>query len=264
MPENDAEPTPAPRHVYHAFDYVSDLKAVFLCNGANQTILNKDGKLVGHDLCDGSWRFDLKTGKWTQLRLPGCPPNFLDDAMAYCPDTRSIIYAGTGRQIWILDLAKNAWRKAKQSPPKRVAGGQTIFYDPTQHRMLIVGGGRQEGPLNEAKSPTFRELYAFDPKTEEVRKLADCPVGLYAGHLAFDAKNGLFVMASAFAKGNQPSGMFAYDPKKDAWQEIKPTNAIPRSNSWFGWVQLCYDSQRDCLIAKVDEKFYAFRLVPSK
>ncbi|HEV3385601.1 MAG TPA: hypothetical protein VG097_12360, partial [Gemmata sp.] len=61
LPENDGEPTPCPRHVYHAFDYVPDLKAVFICNGANQTVLNKEGKLVGHDLCDGAWRFDLKT-----------------------------------------------------------------------------------------------------------------------------------------------------------------------------------------------------------
>src|SRR5262249_34359835 len=56
LPENDREPTPCPRHVYHAFEYVPELKAVFLCNGANQTALDKDGKLVGHDLCDGTWR----------------------------------------------------------------------------------------------------------------------------------------------------------------------------------------------------------------
>src|SRR5215468_9361024 len=54
LPENDKEPTPCPRHVYHAFEYVPELKAVFLCNGANQTALRKDGKLVGHDLCDGT------------------------------------------------------------------------------------------------------------------------------------------------------------------------------------------------------------------
>ena len=30
LPENESEPTPCPRHVYHAFDYVPDLKAVFL------------------------------------------------------------------------------------------------------------------------------------------------------------------------------------------------------------------------------------------
>jgi hypothetical protein len=33
LPENDAEPTPAPRHVYHAFEYVSERKAVYVCNG---------------------------------------------------------------------------------------------------------------------------------------------------------------------------------------------------------------------------------------
>jgi hypothetical protein len=264
LPENDGEPTPAPRHVYHAFEYVPELKTVFLCNGANQSIVDKDGKLVGHDLCDGAWRLDLQSNRWTQLRLPGCPPNMLDDAMAYCPDTKSLIYAGCNRQVWVLDLDKNAWRKAKQSPPARAAAGQTIFYDPTQRRMLIAGGGMLEGSNNEAKKPGFRELYGFDPKAEEVRKLADCPVPLYEGHLAFDAKNGLFITATAFAKGSQPSGMFAYDPKKDTWQEIKPANAIPRTTSWFGWLQLCYDSHHDCLIAKVDEKFYAFRLVPPK
>src|SRR5262245_29095235 len=87
--ENDDEPTPCPRHVYHAFEYVPELQALFICNGANQTALRKDGKLVGHDLCDGTWRLDLKTKKWTQLRSALCPPNRLDDAMAYCPDTKS-------------------------------------------------------------------------------------------------------------------------------------------------------------------------------
>jgi hypothetical protein len=68
LPENDDEPTPCPRHVYHAFEYVPELKAVFLCNGANQTVLNKDGKLVGHDMCDGTWRLDLKTNKWSRVQ----------------------------------------------------------------------------------------------------------------------------------------------------------------------------------------------------
>src|SRR5262245_13684624 len=48
--ENDNEPTPCPRHVYHAFDYVPDLKAVFISNGANQTAMLSNGKVVGHDL----------------------------------------------------------------------------------------------------------------------------------------------------------------------------------------------------------------------
>src|SRR5262245_24686839 len=49
LPDNDKEPTPCPRHVYHGFDYTPDLKAVFICNGANQSATLK-GELRGHGL----------------------------------------------------------------------------------------------------------------------------------------------------------------------------------------------------------------------
>ncbi len=274
LPENDDDPTPCPRHVYHAFEYVPDLKAVFICNGANQTALNNEGKLVGHDLCDGAWRIDLKTNKWTQIKSDQRPPNYLDDSMAYCPDTKEIIYAGSNRQLWILDLEKGQWRKAKKSPPARPAMGQTIWYDPTHKRMLIAGGGALDAWMK-GKAPEFRELYAYDPKTEAVQKLADAPTALYSSHLAFDRKRELFFAVAVFNKkqtkgeqspdeGVQPSGMFAYDPKKDAWTEVKPANPIPPHNNWFGWMQLCYDVEHDCLIGKVNEKFFAFRYEPAK
>jgi hypothetical protein len=58
--------------------------------------------------------------------------------------------------------------------------------------------------------------------------------------------------------------VFTYDPKKDAWQEVKSANPIPPSKSWFCWVQLCYDPDHDCLIGKVRDKFFAFRYEPTK
>jgi hypothetical protein len=264
LPENDSEPTPAPRHVYHCFEYVPELKAVFLCNGANQSVVDKNGKHVSHDACDGAWRLDLKTNKWTQIVSNPYPPNMLDAAMAYCPDTKTIIYLAGNRQVWIFDPATGQFRKAKESPPARSAAGGTIVFDPTQRRMLIAGGGPLEGQYNQAKSPGFRELFAFDPKTETVKRLADCPTALYEGHLAFDSKRELFFTAAFYEKGDQPSGIFAYDPKKDAWQEVKSENPIPPSKSWFCWVQLCYDPNHDCLIGKVREKFFAFRYVSAK
>jgi hypothetical protein len=264
LPENDREPTPCPRHVYHAFDYVPDLKAVFLCNGANQTALRKDGKLVGHDLCDGTWRLDLRTKQWARIDAAGqAPPNVLDDAMAYCPDTRSIVYAGSRRQIWLLDPATGQWRRAGHSPPAGTANGQTIFYDPSQRRMLIVGGGPLDG-WKKGKATDFRDLYAFDPKTQTVSRLADCPTAFYSTHLAYDRKRRLFVAVAVFNAGEQPSGMFAYDPGKDAWHEIKPRNPIPPHSSWFGWMKLCYDARDDCFIGMDRDKFYAFRYVPER
>jgi len=261
LPENDREPTPCPRHVYHAFEYVPSLKAVFICNGANQTALDKNGKLVGHDLCDGAWTLDLKSNRWSRFGTGEVPPNVLDDAMAYCPPLHALVYAGSNRQLWILDLASGRWRKARHSPPRRSASGQTIFYDPRRERMLILGGGRLDG-WTKGKALDFRELYAFDPKTEAVHRLADGPTAFYSSHLAYDRKHDVFIAVAVFNKGEQRSGMFAYDPGKNTWHEIKPANAIPPHNNWFGWMKLCYDSRHDCLIGMVNENFFAFRHVP--
>lgn len=263
LPGNDDEPTPCPRHVYRAFDYVPDQKAVYICNGANQSAVDKDGKYRGHDLCDGAWRLDLKTKKWSRIKAEGGPRNHLDDAMAYCPPTGTIIYAGYNRQLWVLDLKKGAWRKAKNSPPARAAMGQTIVYDPSSKRMLIAGGGRLDA-WQKGKAPEYRELYAFDPVKETVKRLADAPTALYAASLAYDSKRALFFTVAVFDKKEQPSGMYCYDPKKDAWREAKPANAVPPHKSWFGWMLLCYDSHNDCLIGKVRDRFYAFRYAPAK
>jgi hypothetical protein len=128
-------------------------------------------------------------------------------------------------------------------------------------RMVIAGGGTldawQKGP-----APSFHELYAFDPQAETIERLADAPTTLYSSHLAFDAKHKLFFTVAVFNKEEQHSGMFAYDPAKNTWQEIKPAGEIPAHKSWMGWMQLCYDSHHDCLIAKVDDQFYAFRYQP--
>ena len=263
LPENDAEPTPAPRHVYHAFEYVPELKAVFVCNGANQSIVDKTGKLVGHDACDGAWRLDLKTNKWAQLKADGYPPNRLDDGWAYCPDVKSLVYTGANGRLWLFDVEKGAWRKAKNSPPERTSMGRTIFYDAPRKRMIVAGGGRLDA-WEKGKAPEFREVYAFDPKEETVKRLADAPTALYTAHLAHDTKRDLWFAVAVFNKNEQPSGMFAYDPKKDAWSEVKVAGAIPPHRAWMGWMQMCYDSHRDRLIGKVGDKFFAFRYEPPK
>ena len=258
LPENDKEPTPAPRHVYHAFEYVPSLKAVFICNGANQTVIDKAGKLVGHDECDGAWKLDLKTNKWSKIESKLKPVNRLDEAMAYSPEAESLVYSAADGKIWMLDLKSGQFRVAKNSPPPRTAMGRTIFNDPVRKRMILVGGGRldawQQGP-----APEFREVFAFDPKAETVERLADAPTALYSSHLAYDSKRDLFFCAAAFNKKEQPSGMFAYDPKKNSWSEVKPEGGLPPHTGWFGWTQMCYDAEHDCIIAKVSDTFFAFR-----
>jgi hypothetical protein len=261
LPANEGEPTPAPRHVYHAFEFIPGQNVLYIANGANQSVVDAAGKLVGHDECDGTWRLDVAAGRWTKVASTEHPPNRLDDAMCYSPETNTLVYAAHQRQLWLLDLKSGQWRKAKGGPPARTAMGATIFHDPPRKRMLIVGGGAldawQKGP-----APEFRELYAYDPATDKSERLADAPTALYSAHLAYDSKRDLFFTVANFNGKEQPSGMFVYDPRKNAWSELKPTGGIPPHRSWMGWMQLVYAPEHDALIGKIREKFYGMRYEP--
>jgi hypothetical protein len=84
---------------------------------------------------------------------------------------------------------------------------------------------------------------------------SSCPTAFYATHLAHDSKHRQFLAAVLFNGGEQPSGMFGYDPRQDTWHEIKPKNPIPPYKGWFGWMKLRYDADHDCLVGRVGEKF---------
>ena len=92
-----------------------------------------------------------------------------------------------------------------------------------------------------------------------MERLADAPTAFYATHLSHDSKRDLFFAAAVFDGKEQPSGMFRFQPKTNAWSEVKLAGPIPPHKNWFGWMQMCYDSHHDCLIGKVNDKFFAFR-----
>ena len=126
--------------------------------------------------------------------------------------------------------------------------------------MLLAGGGDYD--KWKTKAGGFNTLYAFDAKSETVSRLADCPTALCRAGLAHDTKRDLFLTVACF-KGEgieQPSGLFVYDPAKDAWSQAK-SGEIPMEK---GWMPLCYDSANDFLVGMVRESFYRFRYSPER
>ena len=58
-------------------------------------------------------------------------------------------------------------------------------------------------------------------------------------------------------------GTFCFDPKTNAWKEIKTTNPTPASGNWNGWLRTCYDSEHDCFVGMVIyDQVYLFRYAP--
>ncbi len=263
LPENAVEPTPCPRHVYQAFDYVGEEKSIFIANGANGTAA-VGGKLVWEKECENTWRLDLAGMAWSRLPTETFPTNDLDAAMAWCPDIHSIVYTGKGK-LWLFDLATRRWRKAKHDVPTG-GGGQTIFYDPPRKRLLIAGGVTTDPsvavPNRKQRDPSCDKLYALDPASETITRLADCPTALCAASLAYDPRHDVFVTAVTihFPEDGLPSGTFLYDPKQDRWQTIAGATPAPDPKYWAGWMRLCYDAANDCFIGLlIYDRWYALR-----
>ena len=87
--------------------------------------------------------------------------------------------------------------------------------------------------------------------------MVDTPAIFFTGLLPEPSVAGDCAKAMKGDKIEQPTGMFVYDPKKDAWKEVKSANQVPMDR--VGWMPLCYDSQHDCLIGMVGTTFYVFR-----
>ena len=263
LAENASVPTPCPRHVYNAFDYVSAEKALYIANGANGTAA-VDGKLVWEKECENTWRLDLTTLTWSQLPTESFPRNDLEAAMAYCPDIRSLVYTGKGK-LWLFDLEKRNWRKAKSDVPTH-GGGQTIFYDPPRKRMLIAGGVTTDPsvavPHRKQRDKSCDKLYALDPVSETITPLADCPTALNAAGLAYDSRHDVFVTAVTirFPEDGLPSGTFVYEPKQDRWLSIAAATPAPDPKYWAGWMRMCYDEANDCFVGLlIYDRWYALR-----
>lgn len=278
LPENAKTPTPCPRHTLDAFEFIPGLNSVFVCNGLNQSAV-KDGKLAGSELLKDTWRLDVGKKTWTRIKSTQHPRISSSTAMSYCPDIKSMVYV-SNRQIWILNLTSGQWRKSKARVPTG-GFGQTVVYDPPRRRMLIKGGITAAfdvtPPAGGYKDPTCQKMYAFDPRTEKVTRLADCPTPQWFAPPSYDSKRDVFIVANVMKdwgkKKQYPSGVFCYDPKKNAWSQVKTSNPTPSCNAWCGWVLMCYDSVRDCHLAMVynskpargvptNREFYAIRCVP--
>ncbi|MHC4917021.1 MAG: Kelch repeat-containing protein [Planctomycetota bacterium] len=256
LPENAKEPTPCPRHVLDAFEIVPKLNSIFICNGLNQSGM-KNGKLLGSELLKDTWRLDVGKGAWTQVKSAQHPRISASTAMTYCQDVNSMVYV-SDRQIWLLNLATGAWRKSGSTVPTG-GFGQTVTYDPPRKRVLIKGGITAafdvKPPAGGYKDDCCQKMYAFDPRSGKVTRLADCPTPQWFAPASYDSKRDIFIVANVM---------------KD-WGET--TNPTPSCNAWCGWVLMCYDASRDCHVAMVynsnpprgnltNREWYAIRCTP--
>ena len=154
-----------------------------------------------------------------------------------------------------------AYTRTDRNEVLRSVSLRTIILSTTCHAGTVAGPflNHSTARKKKAEAPEFREMYAFDPRPQPVTRRADAPTALYESQLAFDSRRKVFVTVAVFNKNEHPSGMFAYDPARDRWEEMQSANAIPPHRGWHGWMKLCYASDFDCFIGTIGDRFFAYR-----
>jgi hypothetical protein len=254
MPGNAQDPTPVDRHPYGCLAFVPEQNALYLSGGANQGAPGNHPK--------DTWKFDLATAKWSQVKSDKDPPNGLDDSMAYDPANKVIVRSCHGVSTWLLDVQTGQWRDAGAKDNPRTGLGAAMTYDSKRGRMLLYGG---PGPNAKNWADPGSKLWSYAVKDNAWKPLADGPVPARAPGLAYDSRHDLVMMRAEPGAG-QSAATCLYFPEQDRWQKLDaPAGAAQPPVTYH---TLAYDPAHDVFVqggGTWDKpQWWLFRLAPEK
>lgn len=167
--------------------------------------------------------YDVATGRWECYpvdKTPGGRP-YGANVLVYVTSKKQFFYGGTDG-AWYLDQENRAWIDAKPQGSGPTGIDHCAAYDPNRDCIYYYqrdGDGHQENFL------------IYDVKTDEWRRPRADGTGPPAATshdsiFAFDTVNDRLVVIRVFRhRGDgvdRPRGVYAYDPRTNAWAEPRP------------------------------------------
>jgi hypothetical protein len=196
--------------------------------------------------------FDLRAGRGKRMLPSREPPPVPAVAAAFDPDRGFMLAVGPG--AWIYDPDKNLWTELEGAPPARRAPG--LVYD-RKYRIFVMFGGNQSN-----------ETWIFDPTARRWHRRTPAPVPppRNAPNMAFDAANGVTLLAGGMGPGERPlNDAWVYDAGRDTWTQLDAP--APPNTSSFSGNNLAYDSHHRVFLLKDVSQIrnvWAFRYVPPR
>jgi hypothetical protein len=160
---------------------------------------------------DDTWTWDATAG-WIQHRTRLAPPRRFGAAMAYDPETRTVVLAAGSPQNFALDDTwlwnGSSWRPGADSlpGPKLIDDSATMAWDPAHHQLVLVvccgNNGAGEAVLTftgDGVTWTQRDtVHIVDSRTDM--------------HAAFDPQTGTVVLLDADDPNRtEPPSMWSWD-----------------------------------------------------
>jgi hypothetical protein len=182
------------------------------------------------------YSFDPGTGTWHAL--PEAPIASSGADGTWTGNQAVFLRFRDGRRLVgaSYDPAAGSWNKIAAGPITAEYGAAEVW---TGSEIVVFGGG-------ERNEPSTSNGAAYDPKTDEWRKIAEAPIGLNASSGMWTGRE-VLVFGSLLDNRNRAATRTsvgaAYDPDRDRWRELPPSNLSPQATSavWVGDRMVAWD-----------------------
>ena len=211
LPENAADSTPPPHHIYNGFLYVHEKNALYMMQGANQT-LSAENEVHLRNL----WIYPFDTGKWREVAVPFA--NMYEGHLRYVPGGGKLFWFSSGgcsstTNFWEFDLEAETWT-LKHSPPICVYGSESMT-DPQRERIVIWSGGFGFfSTYFHAYVPSANRLDTITPSNTG-------PTPRYYGQILYINKYDVYMMVNGCVEPgdwNFANDAYVYDPRTNLWE----------------------------------------------
>ena len=227
-------PTPTPRWSHNAV-YDPDGHRMLIWSGRRGSTLYND-----------VWSFDLREHTWTELVPDGPAPNIrYGTAAVFDPLAGELVnFAGftdVGRfeDTWRFDPGTAQWTELASAGSPGLRCLHSAAYDSRRHRMLIYGGQRGNGRLD--------DLWALDLHGDTWSDLTPDfrPVGLSFAATVYDPIGDRLVMFGGDTGSRRIDELWTFDLGSGVWSQVDDAGPPPAARS--GAAAIYIESQNRAL-----------------
>jgi N-acetylneuraminic acid mutarotase len=185
--------------------------------GMGFTYINSSAKYYG-DL----WEYNADSNKW--IRKADIPYAKRFTPVGFSIGSKGYVGGGDGDvDFWQYDPAKNTWI------PKALIPGSARIYSVS----FNIGnkGYTGIGSIWNGGGAKLKDLWEYDPATDQWTQKADFPGGKRSHAMAFVIGNKGYVCGGVDSSGNIYNDLWEYNPATDKWTQKQDMGIYPR---WIG------------------------------
>ncbi len=204
------------------------MNAAMVWDSVDQQLLLYGGLGANNHYLGDLWSYSPTAGTWTALSCSGNPPG-MRSTNAVWTGSQILLLGGANTYGLLSDFwsytpanAGGAWQKLTDSPMGQ-RELQTMVWNSTNNQLYVFGGLGVTGQQQ-------KDFYVYSANsgwTQITPKSANNPPPRQQGMGAWDSKDNLMLLIGGWEDGQGVPywGLWAFDPKQDAWGLLTPLNS---------------------------------------